>query len=286
MKMELHMKLRFQTIVVLCFVVLSTANENYENKLTKLWSLSSASSGDGSAVVNVTSASIVIQPTVYSSNQVPQRQSRISKYAFKPRAIPLQRSEQPSQVERSVYYSHNNVNKYKTETLFPGNYFPIAKEKSDKNLSQDLPYKPIDSEPFHPKVIPLIRSQEFQRRSLDIDEEPIIEKPEGFSEATASRRSISYALGLEDSAELEEDEDEDDILEDEVERKKGIKKPKYKKKKLKKYVLPLLLAYKLKFFALIPVMIGGLILLVGATGLAGFFFALFAAVMGLQKGGY
>lgn len=51
-------------------------------------------------------------------------------------------------------------------------------------------------------------------------------------------------------------------------------------------MLPLLLAYKLKYFALVPVMIGGLVLLVGATGLAGFFFALFAAVMGLQKGGY
>lgn len=54
------------------------------------------------------------------------------------------------------------------------------------------------------------------------------------------------------------------------------------KKKLKKFMLPLLLAYKLKFFTLIPVMIGGLLLLTGATGLAGFFFALFAAVMGLR----
>ncbi|XP_026754404.2 uncharacterized protein LOC113514514 [Galleria mellonella] len=287
MKMEIHMKLPFQTIVVFCFVILSSAKEDYENKLTKLWSLSSASNRDGSAIVNVTSASIVIQPTSYSSNQVPQRQSRITKYAFKPRAIPLRRSEQPSQVERSVYYSQDNVNKYKTETLFPGNYFPIAQEKSNKNLTQDFPYKPLDSEPFHPKAIPLIRSQEFQRRSLDVDEEPIIEKPEGFSEATASRRSLSYVLGLGDSAEIEEeDEDEDDILEDEAERKKGVKKPKYKKKKLKKYVLPLLLAYKMKYFALVPVMIGGLILLIGATGLAGFFFALFAAVMGLQKGGY
>lgn len=51
-------------------------------------------------------------------------------------------------------------------------------------------------------------------------------------------------------------------------------------------MLPLLLAYKLKYFALVPLLVGGLVLLVGATGLAGFFFALFAAVMGLQKGGY
>lgn len=49
-------------------------------------------------------------------------------------------------------------------------------------------------------------------------------------------------------------------------------------------MLPLLLAYKLKFFTLIPLMIGGLILLIGSTGLAGFFFALFAAVMGLKGG--
>nr|XP_022918652.1 uncharacterized protein LOC111427644 [Onthophagus taurus] len=58
------------------------------------------------------------------------------------------------------------------------------------------------------------------------------------------------------------------------------------KRKLKKLLLPLLLAYKLKFFTLIPVLIGGLLLLTGATGLAGFFFALFAAVMGLKTGHY
>lgn len=55
------------------------------------------------------------------------------------------------------------------------------------------------------------------------------------------------------------------------------------RKKYKKYMLPLLIAYKLKFFTLIPIMIGGLLLLMGATGLAGFFFALFAATMGLTK---
>lgn len=96
---------------------------------------------------------------------------------------------------------------------------------------------------------------------------------------------------------MEDDDDEDEEgeyeieeLEDgEKENKGHIKrkrKTKLKPKKLKKYMLPLLLAYKLKYFALVPVMIGGLILLVGATGMAGFFFALFAAVMGLQKGGY
>lgn len=56
------------------------------------------------------------------------------------------------------------------------------------------------------------------------------------------------------------------------------------KKKFKKFLFPLLLAYKLKFMALIPLLIGGLTLLVGSTGLAGFFFALFAAVMSLKGG--
>ncbi|XP_011182643.1 uncharacterized protein LOC105212399 [Zeugodacus cucurbitae] len=57
------------------------------------------------------------------------------------------------------------------------------------------------------------------------------------------------------------------------------------KKKLKKLMLPLLLAYKLKFIALVPLLIGGLTLLVGSTGLAGFFFALFLTVMSLKGGG-
>ncbi|XP_050460840.1 uncharacterized protein LOC126856414 isoform X1 [Cataglyphis hispanica] len=47
-------------------------------------------------------------------------------------------------------------------------------------------------------------------------------------------------------------------------------------------MLPLLLAYKLKFISLIPTIIGGLFLLKGTTLLAGFFFALFAAVLGLK----
>lgn len=101
-------------------------------------------------------------------------------------------------------------------------------------------------------------------------------------------------FGVEDDEEDDDEEGEYEIeeLEDgEKEFKGGIKnkrkrKTKLKPKKLKKYMLPLLLAYKLKYFALVPVMIGGLILLVGVTGMAGFFFALFAAVMGLQKGGY
>ncbi|XP_060529312.1 uncharacterized protein LOC132703828 isoform X2 [Cylas formicarius] len=72
-------------------------------------------------------------------------------------------------------------------------------------------------------------------------------------------------------------------LEEETRQARG--KNKKVKKKIKRYMLPLLMAYKLKFFTLIPVLIGGLVLLTGATGLAGFFFALFAAVMGLKSGG-
>ena len=68
----------------------------------------------------------------------------------------------------------------------------------------------------------------------------------------------------------------------------GIKKIKKKKKKklkklLKKMLLPLLLAYKLKFVAIIPILISALVLVAGSTGLAGFFFALFAAAISQHK---
>lgn len=63
------------------------------------------------------------------------------------------------------------------------------------------------------------------------------------------------------------------------------RKVKKVKKKFKKFLMPLLLAYKLKYMALIPLLIGGLILLVGSTGMAGFFFALFTAVMSLKGSG-
>ncbi|KAK4875567.1 hypothetical protein RN001_011989 [Aquatica leii] len=71
----------------------------------------------------------------------------------------------------------------------------------------------------------------------------------------------------------------EDNDEEETARKRGKVK-----KKLKRFILPLLLAYKLKFFALIPLLVGGLLLLTASTGLAGFFFALFAASMGLKTG--
>lgn len=183
------MSLWLKTFLVLCATVYTTAEDDYENKLTKLWSLSGSSNSDGSAVLNVTSASIVIQPSSYSNDELNARDSRqeYKQYAFKPRAIPLQRAEQSSQVERNVYYSPDE--KYKPEVLFPGNYFPIAKEKSKENLTKDSVY--ARSRGFHPRAIPLLRSPEFQKRSMDAVSEPIIKKPEGFSEQTASRRSIS-----------------------------------------------------------------------------------------------
>lgn len=58
------------------------------------------------------------------------------------------------------------------------------------------------------------------------------------------------------------------------------------KKKYKKFLVPLLIAYKLKFFTLIPVLIAALVLLVGATGLGGFFFAMFAASMSVKGKGH
>lgn len=68
-------------------------------------------------------------------------------------------------------------------------------------------------------------------------------------------------------------------------KKKGKKSKPFKVKdfkKLRKFMLPLLLAYKLKFFTLVPLMLGGLVLIVATTGFAGFFFALFAVGLGLK----
>lgn len=64
---------------------------------------------------------------------------------------------------------------------------------------------------------------------------------------------------------------------------RGKKKKKKILKKLKKFAIPLLIAYKLKFFALIPLLMKGLLVLVASIGLAGFFFALFAATVGIKS---
>nr|XP_018896295.1 PREDICTED: proline-, glutamic acid- and leucine-rich protein 1 [Bemisia tabaci] len=113
----------------------------------------------------------------------------------------------------------------------------------------------------------------------------------------------------EDEDEEEEDEEEEELEEAEfvevekvdyenyseepptiLKKKKKRKRKRGKKnslklkdfKKLKKFMLPLLLAYKLKFFTLVPLLLGGLVLIVGTTGFAGFFFALFAVGLGLK----
>ncbi|XP_076650618.1 uncharacterized protein LOC143357859 [Halictus rubicundus] len=59
-------------------------------------------------------------------------------------------------------------------------------------------------------------------------------------------------------------------------------RPRRKKQSMDKTMMALLIAYKMKFVALIPTMVGGLILLKATALLAGFFFALFAAVLGLK----
>lgn len=63
---------------------------------------------------------------------------------------------------------------------------------------------------------------------------------------------------------------------------RGGGRPKIKKK-LRRFILPLLIAYKLKFFTLIPLLTGGLCLLLGTSGMAGFFFALFTAAVALKS---
>ncbi|XP_043472577.1 uncharacterized protein LOC122505163 [Leptopilina heterotoma] len=56
-----------------------------------------------------------------------------------------------------------------------------------------------------------------------------------------------------------------------------------KRNKHNNKMLALLMAYKMKLMALVPILVGGVILLTSTTALAGFFFALFAAVLGLRS---
>ncbi|XP_032523439.2 uncharacterized protein LOC116774789 [Danaus plexippus] len=268
--MRFEMGLRCQTFVVLCYAVLTIADKDVKN--------------------------IKVTPTTQNKNHVVDQ--NFITYAFRPRAIPLKIHGKPTpSAEKPVYYTQDN--KYKTEILFPGNYFTIPKEKS-KDTVEDSAYNPLVGGQFEPTAIPLLRGQGFAKRSLDLDDVST-ENPKELVDQAAQRRSLSYILG-----EAEEEDDEEGDGEYEVEEPEELeadgleskhkygsshhahrlKKKAKRTKKYSKYMMPLLLAYKLKYFAIIPVMIGGLVLLVGATGLAGFFFALFAAVMGLQKGGY
>ncbi|KAL2720123.1 uncharacterized protein V1478_010389 [Vespula squamosa] len=58
---------------------------------------------------------------------------------------------------------------------------------------------------------------------------------------------------------------------------------KKKRRRMHRALMALLLAYKLKFIALLPTMLGGLILLIGKALLTGFFFSIFAAVLSLKS---
>lgn len=196
-KMLIQLTISSQLLVLLLSLFVN-ANNDYENKLNKHWSLSSASNDTPRTVV--TSASILIEPTSYSDgssvNTASPRQPKISssyrneyakKYGFRPRA----RKEEPSQVERSIHYTDDTSNQKKTEILFPGNYFTISEVKRKDNLTEDKSFNPLDGVPFHPKIIPLVRGEEIRRRSLDMEIEPTIEKPNGYMEPNAMRRSIS-----------------------------------------------------------------------------------------------
>lgn len=55
-----------------------------------------------------------------------------------------------------------------------------------------------------------------------------------------------------------------------------------RRNRFRKFLVPLLMAYKLKFFTMIPMIIGGLVLLTGSAGMTGFFFALFTAVLSMK----
>lgn len=179
-------------LLVICLSLSVSGNNEYESKLTKLWSISSVrSDAPRTAVVNVPGGSVSVESTRYrNEDSKPSRQAKMNIYAFKPRAIPLNKREnQPSQLERSVHYTDDSKTKHKTEILFPGNYFKISEVKREDNLTEDTSFNPLDRVPFHPKIIPLLRDQ-LRRRSLS-DEEPTIEKPNGYTEPSAMRRSIS-----------------------------------------------------------------------------------------------
>ncbi|XP_047512519.1 uncharacterized protein LOC125054583 [Pieris napi] len=237
-------------IMIRCMAVLCWAalTTAARSDLTKLLSLSARNS-DGS-VVNVTSASIVIPSYSVRNSRSPQE---FQKYAFRPRAMPEA--------------------KYKSEVLYPGSYFNIP-QKSEEEQTKEVYSQ------FQPQAIPLRE----EGRELDDEPEDIADQ--------ATRRSLSYIFGGEADEEPDDEDGEYEIEEEDTgEESKSKNKRKKKKNALKnkrysKYMLPLLLAYKMKYVAIVPVMIGGLVLLAGATGLAGFFFALFAATMALQKGGY
>ncbi|XP_050091937.1 uncharacterized protein LOC126575334 [Anopheles aquasalis] len=138
-------------------------------------------------------------------------------------------------------------------------------------------------------------------QQLDAPPQPTFQKkstnPTNITGLAELYRSAEKSRGLENffwkyfvdsdvSASTDDDDDGDMEAMDDAEGTKSAEARKKKfhiKKKYKKFLIPLLLAYKIKFLALVPAIIGGLILLVKSAGLAGFFFALFTAVVSLKK---
>ncbi|XP_037912439.1 uncharacterized protein LOC119652404 isoform X2 [Hermetia illucens] len=123
-------------------------------------------------------------------------------------------------------------------------------------------------------------------RSVGVQFDQQVESPKKDEPATNFSQSVlllqklrNFVIAAKNTL-LEDNEPENSISE----YPRGLRDVKVKKK-FKKFLLPLLIAYKLKFLTLIPVLLGGLLLLAGSTGLAGFFFALFAAVMSLKGDG-
>lgn len=187
------MRLKCQTIVLLCYAVLSIADQEFNNKVTKAWNLSGDSKEDNVAVDNETSSSKVMISGNNNADviRMPKISQNFKPYAFRPRVVTLKKPEQPPQ-EKSVYYTQDN--KYKTEILFPGNYFPIPKQKS-VDSARGSSYNPLNGGPFEPKAIPLIRDQSFKKRSLDVGVQPVEDDSEQTQEnksiLEASRRSLS-----------------------------------------------------------------------------------------------
>ncbi|XP_058056016.1 uncharacterized protein LOC131207420 [Anopheles bellator] len=152
----------------------------------------------------------------------------------------------------------------------------------------------IDAPPPPPPPPPPAKQPPVQKRTTNVTG-----LAELFQSAEKSRGIENffwkYFVDSDVSASIEDDDDDGttDVLDAEgnmlyedggLDLSAEARKKKFQiKKKYKKFLIPLLLAYKIKFLALVPAIIGGLILLVKSAGLAGFFFALFTAVVSLKK---
>ncbi|XP_065088781.1 uncharacterized protein LOC135710196 [Ochlerotatus camptorhynchus] len=152
----------------------------------------------------------------------------------------------------------------------------------DQNLEQQHQYHHQPATRHWSTALQVHRSLDTANDEDDQEESRMIEEAR-FKKKKKKKEEDEYLLEAllvdELSASLEDDDDIDANPEARFKKKKKY----HLKHKYKKFLLPLLLAYKLKFMMLFPAIIGGLALLVKAAGLAGFFFALFASVVSLQK---